>query len=240
MVRVTNGAGIQRSEGEAVSLLVLWDIDHTLVDTRGVGRELWAEAFEEVTGQPMREQAKIDGSTEPVILRETLELHGLPDNRALFEEFAQALGAAHVRRAAELRERGHALPGAPLLLAALAAHREVTQTVMTGNVRAAAEVKLMAFGLDQHIDLTIGAFGEDADERPQLVRTALQRAQVPSEDAVLVGDTPYDVAGGLSCGVRVIGVATGRTSASDLRAAGATEVVEDLTDTGRMLKLLMR
>ncbi|MEU4890971.1 HAD family hydrolase [Streptomyces sp. NPDC044780] len=223
-----------------MSLLVLWDIDHTLVDTRGVGRDLWAEAFEEVTGQPMREQAKIDGSTEPVILRETLQLHGLRDSREVFERFAQALGAVHVRRAAELRERGHALPGAPSLLSALAAHDEVTQTVMTGNIRAAAEVKLSAFGLDRYIDLSIGAFGEDADERPQLVSTALQRAQMSAERAVLVGDTPFDVEGGRSCGVRVIGVATGRTSADDLRTAGATEVVEDLADTERMLKLLMR
>ncbi|AEM80177.1 HAD family hydrolase [Streptomyces violaceusniger] len=221
-------------------LLVLWDIDHTLVDTRGVGRELWAEAFEEVTGRPMREQAKIDGSTEPVILRETLRLHGLHDSRDLFERFAQALGAAHVRRAADLRERGRALPGASPLLAALAARDGVTQTVMTGNVRAAAEVKLAAFGLDHYIGLSIGAFGEDADERPQLVRTALRRAQMRPDDAVLVVDTPYDVEGGLSCGVRVIGVATGRTDADDLRAAGATEVVEDLADTEKMLKLLTK
>ncbi|MEU5925233.1 HAD family hydrolase [Streptomyces antimycoticus] len=221
-------------------LLVLWDIDHTLVDTRGVGRELWAEAFEEVTGQPMREQAKIDGSTEPVILRETLRLHGLRDSRDLFERFARALGGAHVRRAADLRERGHALPGAPPLLAALAGRDGVTQTVMTGNVRAAAEVKLAAFGLDHYIDLSIGAFGEDADDRPQLVRTALRRAQMRPDDAVLVGDTPYDVEGGLSCGVRVIGVATGRTNADDLRAAGATEVVEDLADTEKVLKLLTK
>ncbi|MFD5384094.1 HAD family hydrolase [Streptomyces sp. NPDC127074] len=220
--------------------LVLWDIDHTLVDTRGVGRELWAEAFEEVTGRPMREQAKIDGSTESVILRETLGLHGLPDSRDLFERFAQALGAVHVRRAAELRERGHALPGASSLLSALAARDGITQTVMTGNIRATAEVKLAVFGLDQYIDLSIGAFGEDADERPQLVRTALRRAQMRPDDAVLVGDTPYDVEGGLSCGVRVIGVATGRTDADDLRAAGATEVVEDLADTEKLLKLLTK
>ncbi|WP_199844263.1 HAD family hydrolase [Streptomyces sp. RTd22] len=221
-----------------MSLLVLWDIDHTLVDTRGVGRELWAEAFEEVTGRPMREQAKIDGSTEPVILRETLELHGLPHDRELFERFAQALGSAHVRRAAELRERGHALPGALSLLSTLAARDGIVQTVVTGNIRPAAQVKLAAFGLDPYVDLTIGAFGEDADERTQLVRAALGRAQVNAECAVLVGDTPADVRGGLGAGVRVVAVATGRTSADELRAAGAVEVAEDLTDTERMLKLL--
>ncbi|MET7904926.1 HAD hydrolase-like protein [Streptomyces sp. NPDC005355] len=223
-----------------MSLLVLWDIDHTLVDTRGVGRELWAQAFEEVTSRPMRDQAKIDGSTEPVIFRETAEMHGLRDSRELFERFAQALGAAHVRRAAELRERGHALPGAPSLLAALAASEGVTQTVVTGNIRVAAEVKLAAFGLDPYIDLAIGAFGEDADDRPQLVRTALDRAQVPPTCAVLVGDTPSDVKGGLGGGVRVVGVATGRSSADELRHAGAETVVEDLSDTKQMLKLLTR
>lgn len=225
-------------EGGTVSLLVLWDIDHTLVDTRGVGRELWATAFEQATGQRMREQARIDGSTEPVILRETLELHGLPNSRQLFERFAQRLGTAHTQRAAELRERGHALSGAPSLLAALAAHGGVRQTVVTGNIRVAAEVKLAAFGLDQFIDLAIGAFGEDADDRPHLVRTALERANASADCAVLVGDTPSDVQGGLACGVRVVGVATGRSSAEDLREAGAGVVVDDLSNTSQVLTML--
>ncbi|GAA3031947.1 hypothetical protein GCM10020000_06120 [Streptomyces olivoverticillatus] len=47
--------------------IVLWDIDHTLIDTRGVGRELSGIAFERVTGRRMERQARIDGLTEPVI-----------------------------------------------------------------------------------------------------------------------------------------------------------------------------
>ncbi|MYS53732.1 HAD family hydrolase, partial [Streptomyces sp. SID6013] len=57
--------------------LVLWDIDHTLMATGGLGRELWADAFEKVTGFAMREQASVTGSTERRILRETARLHGL-------------------------------------------------------------------------------------------------------------------------------------------------------------------
>lgn len=101
--------------------LVLWDIDHTLIDTRGVGRELSAAAFQRATGQPMREQAKIDGITESVIFRETAKLHGLTTDRADFERFADALTEEHVKQAGELRERGHALPGAAAALDALAA-----------------------------------------------------------------------------------------------------------------------
>ncbi|MEU9401330.1 HAD hydrolase-like protein [Streptomyces sp. NPDC048242] len=217
--------------------LVLWDIDHTLIDTRGVGRNLSSSAFEEVTGQPMRKQAKIDGITEAVIFRETAKLHGLTTNRQDFERFAQALTDQHVQRAGELRERGHALPGAAAALDALAA-AGVEQTVVTGNVLGVAEIKLAVFGLDTHILWSVGAYGEDADLRPDLVRLSLSRASITAEDAVLIGDTPADVEGGLKTGVRVIGVATGRSTADDLRAAGAPVVLADLTDTTGLVGLI--
>lgn len=217
--------------------LVLWDIDHTLVDTRGVGRSLFAEAFRQVTGLEMKDQAKIDGLTEPVIFRETAKLHGLTTTREDFEAFAQALGEGHVRRAAELRERGHALGGAASVLDALA-NRGFLQTVVTGNVRAAAEIKVATFGLDHHLDLSIGAYGEDAEKRAELVTIALKRADQQAPEAVLVGDTPADVEAARTAGVRVVGVATGRSSADDLREAGAHVVLADLSGTREVLRAL--
>ncbi|MEW2165868.1 HAD family hydrolase [Streptomyces sp. NPDC007084] len=214
--------------------LVLWDIDHTLMATGGLGRELWAQAFREVTGLTMRRQASVTGSTERVILRETAKLHELPYSEALFEEFASALGAVHLRRAGELRERGHALPGAAAVLARLQ-ERGVPQTVVTGNVRAAAEVKVAAFGLDGYLRLEDGAYAEDGEQRPELLRAALFRTATPPGGAVFLGDTPADVAGARSAGVRVIAVATGSTSADELRAAGADVVLDGLADTGRAL-----
>lgn len=214
--------------------LVLWDIDHTLMATRGLGGELWGEAFEQVTGVALREQASVTGSTERVILRETARLHGLPYSEGLFARFADALGAVHVRRAAEMRDRGHALPGAAAVLAALA-ERSVRQSVVTGNIRQAAEVKLAVFGLDAYLRLDEGAYGEDGEGRPELLHAALKRAGVSAQGAVFVGDTPADVAGGREAGVRVVAVATGRTAASELRAAGAHFVLDELSDTGQAL-----
>lgn len=214
--------------------LVLWDIDHTLMATRGMGGELWAAAFEETTGVALREQASVTGSTERVILRETVRLHDIPYSDSLFARFADALGALHVRRAAELRERGHALPGAAAVLAALE-EQGVRQSVVTGNVRQAAEVKLAVFGLDSYLRLDEGAYGEDGEGRPELLRAALKRSAVAPSAAVFVGDTPADVAGGLEAGVRVVAVATGRTPADALRAAGARAVLEGLSDTSGVL-----
>ncbi|GAA0420634.1 HAD family hydrolase [Streptomyces luteireticuli] len=220
--------------------IVLWDIDHTLIDTRGVGRELSELAFERATGLRMHRQAKIDGITESVIFRETARLHGLRTDRDDFGRFAQALTEAHAQRAADLRERGYALPGAAKALDAVAAQRGWVQTVVSGNVRAVAEIKLRTFGLDSHMLWEAGAFGEDADERSDLVALSLERAGVQAQDAVIVDDTPAGAGAGAANGVRVVAVATGRSSLEELRKAGANVVLSDLTDTQRLMAALRR
>lgn len=220
-----------------MATLVLWDIDHTLISTRGVGRELSAAAFEETLGRPMEEQAAIDGITEPVIFRETAKLHGLATDRGDFERFADALAEQHLKRTPELRERGHALPGAASALAALDA-AGVVQTVVSGNIRRVSEIKLEVFGLDRHIRWELGAYGEDDDIRAELVRLSLERSGVSASDAVLIGDTPADVEGAHGNGVRAIGVATGKSGEAQLRDAGAEVVLPDLRDTGRLVELI--
>jgi phosphoglycolate phosphatase-like HAD superfamily hydrolase len=155
----------------------------------------------------------------------------------LFARFADALGAEHIRRTAELRERGYALPGAAAALAALE-ERGVRQSVVTGNVRTAAEVKLATFGLDAYLRLDDGAYGEDGEGRPELLRLALHRAGVQAAEAVFLGDTPADVAGGHEAGVRVVAVATGKTPAAGLEAAGAELVLDGLADTAQVLDAL--
>lgn len=136
----------------------------------------------------MRRQAKIDGITEPVIFRETAKLHGLTTDRSDFERFAAALTEEHLAQAVDLRERGHALPGAAAALDLLAVYG-IQQTVVSGNVRPVAEIKLQVFGLDRHILWDLGAYGEDNDLRAELVRMSLQRADALPVDAVLIGDT---------------------------------------------------
>ncbi|MET9879273.1 haloacid dehalogenase-like hydrolase [Actinacidiphila glaucinigra] len=220
--------------------LVLWDIDHTLISTGGVGRELSAIAFEQATGQPMEQQAAIDGITERVIFRETARLHGLTTSPEDFARFAAALTEAHLSHLTELRMYGHALPGSAAALDAFAGLRGVVQTVVSGNVRAVAEIKLQTFGLDRHIVWEAGAYGDDYDERPELVRAALARAgeylgePVSADEALLIGDTPADVHAALMTGVQVLAVASGRSTEEDLRNAGATNVLRDLTDTSTL------
>jgi phosphoglycolate phosphatase len=225
-------------------LLVLWDIDHTLVDTGGVGSEVYAAAFEKVTGQPLKEMPDISGRTEPAIFREALALHEINDPGDLFTRFAQEQAREYSDRIAELRERGRALPGAADALQTLSTRGDMIQSVLTGNTRPSAQIKLAAFGMDAHLDLDIAAYGTDSDTRADLVDVARQRATERTghtfgpDSTVLIGDTPADVTAAKDGAARIIAVATGRHSPADLAAAGANTVLADLTETSALLAAL--
>jgi phosphoglycolate phosphatase-like HAD superfamily hydrolase len=124
----------------------------------------------------------------------------------------------------------------------------VYQSVLTGNVRQVAEVKLTAVGLRYPLDLCIGAYGEDHEDRTELVHLARRRASgvygSSSTDfgghaTIVVGDTPLDIVAALAADARAVGVATGAFSAADLRAAGAHAVLDDLTSTPAVLVALL-
>jgi phosphoglycolate phosphatase-like HAD superfamily hydrolase len=143
---------------------VLWDVDHTLIETRGVGFEIYRAAFEKVTGRPLAKMAELAGRTEPVIFRETLALYGIVGSPDLFARFAEEQAQGYRNRIAELRERGRALPGAGDALRTLADQPGVLQSVLTGSTRPAAEVKLSAFGLEAYLDMDAAAYGTESTD----------------------------------------------------------------------------
>jgi phosphoglycolate phosphatase-like HAD superfamily hydrolase len=124
----------------------------------------------------------------------------------------------------------------------------IHQSVLTGNIRSVAEVKLAALGLREWLDLCIGAYGDDHEDRTELVHVARRRAaavhgrsaaEFGGTATVVIGDTPLDIAAALAAGARAVGVATGSYSANDLAMAGADAVLSDLTDTAAVLRALL-
>jgi phosphoglycolate phosphatase-like HAD superfamily hydrolase len=217
--------------------LVLWDIDHTLIETRGLGGQLARVAFKEVTGKQPEEMAEATGKTERVILTETLLAHGIQPTDELQERYARALPEQYRRNVDALRQTGRAIPGAAEAIAALHRVPEIIQTVLTGNYRAVAAIKLAAFNLNDLLDLEVGAFADDGADRGALVPVAQQRAgekyrwRFSRANTVIIGDTIHDVAAAHDGGAGVVAVANGSHDADQLRAAGADTVLEDLTNT---------
>jgi phosphoglycolate phosphatase-like HAD superfamily hydrolase len=242
-------------------LLVLWDVDGTLLNAGGVGTDLYNVVFLQLFGRSLDAYAPMAGRTDRAIILDTLELAGVPEPRRYVDPFIAGLTAQapSVREAVAIR--GHALPGAAAALAALAGAgppgadgadgqaTRVHQSVLTGNIRPVAEVKLSAVGLRDPLDLCIGAYGDDHEVRTELVHVARRRAAAvyggAAEDfggmsTVLIGDTPLDIEAALAAGARAVGVATGPSQAADLLAAGAHAVLPDLTDTRQVLRALLR
>ncbi|WP_101258369.1 HAD family hydrolase [Streptomyces barkulensis] len=224
-----------------MQLIVLWDIDHTLIDNAGVSKEIYAAAFSALAGRPPTEPARTEGRTDRLIMREMFLREGLPEPDWTAVEVALAL--AGQERLEELRRRGTALPGVRDALKAVSVQDGWVSSILTGNIAANARVKLSAFDLDPLLDLSVGAYGADALQRPGLVAVARERARLlrgvrPDVPVALVGDTPRDVESALTTGSGIVAVASGIHSAEELAAAGASVVLPDLSDTAGLLRIL--
>jgi phosphoglycolate phosphatase len=236
-------------------LLVLWDVDYTLVSADGLGTRLYEVVFLEMFGRELPAVAPKAGRTDRAIIADTLAMAGLDAPRERVDAFLATL-ARQVAVTDGMNVRVRALPGASGAIAALAAGSRnaaassgyaaagsgggIRQSVLTGNIRPLAALKLRQAGLNDHLDLDVGAYGDVHEVRAELVPVArLAASQAYGADfggwsTVLVGDTPLDVEAALAAGARAVGVATGSYSQEQLAAAGAHVVLPDLTDAARV------
>lgn len=223
--------------------LILFDIDGTLV-SGGPAKYAFEAAMVDVYGT-LGAVAGVSfaGKTDPQIARELLTRAGF--DREAIDAGLPALWERYVShledRLGDLPMR--VLPGVQELLAALAELEDVGLGLLTGNIMRGAELKLGSAGLWEHF--AIGGFGSDHEERDELPAVALERARIhwrvaiEAADAVVVGDTPRDVACGRAGGTRTVAVATGSYVAADLAGAGADHVLENLSSTAEVVTLLM-
>jgi len=201
-----------------VPVLVLWDIDGTLLTTQRAGIKAWEDAVRTVVGEDLNlEELPTSGLTDPMIARQILIATGsTPDpetERRLGEAYTDALPDRLGQR------RGFTLPGVLEVLDFLVAHEDVLIGLLTGNYRRAADAKLGRYGLSQYFGF--GGFGDGSFDRVDIGRSALDRARVIAGDLdpermFLVGDSPYDVACAARLGMRMIAVATGTHSRHEL------------------------
>ena len=217
-------------------------MDGTLVDTAGHGWRAFGEAFESLFGRPPEGLAPMAGHTDHEIALAILQKNGIGEGADHLPRMWEALADALVARQERMAAEGRAQPGAHEALAALGAREDVIQSLLTGNIEANAVLKLAAFGLDTHVDFEVGGYGSDRGVRSELVGIACARAsekhgvELRARDAVLIGDTPLDIAAARAAGARVVAVATGPHGSEELTEADA--VLANLRDTAALLRAL--
>ena len=198
---------------DAAPLLLLFDIDGTLIDTGGKGMAALRKTAIEVFGN---EGPPLDlaGSTDLGIL-ENLHTHFSTELVARFEDDS-------------------ALDGVVELLQDIAGAPHAKPALLTGNTMQGAWIKLRHYRLDHHF--AFGAYGSDRADRNLLGRIALERALAHTgqaydpERTLVIGDTPKDIACAHAVGAKCLAVATGQFSADQLVAAEADWVVASLRE----------
>jgi len=230
--------------------LVLFDIDGTILWTDGAGRRAIRRAMvDEVGTAGPIDGYRLDGKTDPQIVRELLELAKHP--AASDERTILAVCDRYVTLLAEELEsparRTRLFDGVSELLAALSPHEAAGRALvglLTGNLERGAALKLRSAGLDP-ARFAVGAYGSDSGHRPELPAIAARRATertgraIGGSDVVIIGDTPADVACGQPIGARTVAVATGSYDLAALRAAGAAHVFASLADTAAVLDAVL-
>ncbi len=220
--------------------LLVWDIDGTLIDCGGSGRRAMDETFlfffEIDSGF---KDVPMAGKLDSGILRRALDHHALPLDS--MDSFFEAYGSILDRH---LREENTitCLPGVVPLLERLKRRAGIHMVIVTGNNRRGAEIKLRHAGLERFF--TLGAYGDEAENRTDLVKLAVSRAEAAfackytSDEVYVIGDTPDDIHAGKGAGYKQLVVTTGSYAHPALAAHEPTGILTSFEEIERFMQLI--
>jgi phosphoglycolate phosphatase len=226
------------------TLIVLFDVDGTLIRSGGAGVRGMNAAFERLYGvRAALDGVSLAGRTDRAIVGDVFRRIGIEPTDSEVARVRDAYVAdlrVEIKRA--VADPAGVLPGVTAVLDAMATLPHAQVGLLTGNFEPGAAVKL------GHVDLWerfgFGAFGDDHVDRRALVPVALDRARraghaTPRPDRVVViGDTPLDVDCAKAHGARAVAVATGPFDRAALAAAGADLVVDTFADAAAVTQWL--
>lgn len=224
--------------------LLLFDIDGTLILTRGRGRSALTAAAEAEFQKPVHMTFKdFAGSTDRLIVLAMIRKNGIE-----VEDVESAIDRVLARYVELLKlemgspESVEILPGIKELLEALSQNGKFALGLLTGNIEPGARIKLNPAGLNPYFPF--GAYGSDAADRNLLPAIARERAEqlyrenFSAENTWIIGDTPKDIDCGKANGLRTLAVATSAWSVEELQAHRPDAALPNLADTGRVLEVL--
>lgn len=206
--------------------LVIFDVDGTLVDSQGHIVASMAGAFgaHGLAVPPREAILSIVGLSLPEAF-----VRLVPDHADKRESLTQAYKDTFM----ELRKTGDAhsplYPGAGDVLADLAARDDVLLGVATGKSRRGLDHLIETHGWERTFQTIQVADHHPSKPHPSMVLACVSEMGVDARDAVMIGDTSYDMEMARGADVAAIGVTWGYHPDAALVAAGAVDVLRDFT-----------
>jgi HAD superfamily hydrolase (TIGR01549 family) len=212
------------SETPARLRAVLFDIDGTLVDSNYLHVDAWMRGFAEA-GETLQAAMVHEGI-------------GLDSAKLLERLFGDRADSEGVARAKELHstyysdsaERLRRFEGVHELFRAVR-ERGMKVVLASSAPQEELDILLRVLDADELIDETTNSSDvETAKPEPDLIAVALEKAGVTADEAVMVGDTRWDVEAARRAGVDTVAVLTGGRGRGELLESGAVEVYRDVAD----------
>lgn len=224
--------------------LLLFDIDGTLLISKGAGRKAMQGAVRRITN---KQDVTIDGvdfsgRTDPQIIKDVFVNNGFDPSDS--EQWISEALEAYVETFTEAfsPDQFIALPGVHDLVKKLHERDDMQLAILTGNLETTAYLKLKGIGLEEYFPF--GSFASDNADRYKLPRIAVKRAlehtgrQYEGKNVVIIGDTRHDILCGKDINVMSVAVSTGHYSAEDLHIHEPDVLFDDLSNIDAFMDVL--
>jgi phosphoglycolate phosphatase len=229
--------------------ILLWDIDGTLIRSERAGafKDYTVPMLEEVFGTAGRlPEMKVSGMTDLQIIGEALRDEGFTNEHIWerLDHLRESYMTAMRKATGSGGEFFQLLPGVRETLQAVTDHPRYQSALLTGNIAAAAQLKMELVGLSEFFTLP-GAFGDESHDRRDLPALAYERIcrhlklDLAPEQFIVIGDTPNDVDCAKHFGARSLAVGTGRLYGIEgVRASNPDALVPDFSNVSNVMKTL--
>lgn len=188
------------------------------------------------------EKLDFQGKTDPVILKESLEIMGF-SHKEIEEKTENLKERYFFHLAGNIHKFDVTLfPGITEILEKLSSRDDIFLGLLTGNFQRSARIKLDSHKLNHYF--SFGAFGDDAPVRNLLPEVAKKRvAELFQKDmdyskTYIIGDTVYDIRCAKYAGAVSVAVGTGWVPAEKLLDEKPDYYFENLEDTNHFLNIL--
>ncbi len=204
--------------------LVIFDCDGTLIDSQHAIYGSMSQAFGAL-GLPPPTRADVLGIVG-LSLPEALAVLAPKESEAVRRELIDAYKNGFVGVRARPDHQESLYDGVAAAVVALAARPDTVLGIATGKSKRGVARLLAQEGWERHFLTIQTADDHPSKPHPSMILQAMAEAGAAPHQAVMVGDTTYDMEMALNAGVGAIGVSWGYHAGERLRSAGAHALVE--------------
>lgn len=227
-------------KGDIMEKLLIWDIDGTLLQMKGLGKKTFNKVFANLYNiENAFDKIPMAGMVDSTILSIAYDQNNIKDRNYsyFFNEYCYYLSETIAQH-----KESMAAPGIKKLMEFLLNYSNVYNVLGTGNIELGARIKLTRDNLNRYFK--IGSFGDEPYERWQLIKNAIDNSKnfyktfFNNENTYVIGDTPIDITAAKAVNVKTIAVATGSYTTSELQEYQPDYLLNDFSDFSTIKEII--